>query len=107
MCCHSVIERQQLEHRAGAEDCVNVHDAPSHGEVCVFTDFHRGIAEYVIICPKRFSLSGRLLTFSAFFHETLKIIMIFYPFCCSLVLIISEDLFTNYLLWVASPVQAY
>ncbi len=37
MCCRSVIERRQLEHRAAAEDCVNVHDTPSDGEVCVST----------------------------------------------------------------------
>lgn len=38
MCCHSVIERQEPEHRAAAEDCVNMHYTASDGEVCVSTD---------------------------------------------------------------------
>lgn len=42
----TVIERQQLTHHAGAEDCVHVHDTPSDREVCIFAVFHWHVAEH-------------------------------------------------------------
>lgn len=39
MCCHSVIERQQLKLCTAVEDSANIHDTPSDGEVYTCTDW--------------------------------------------------------------------
>lgn len=62
MCCHSVIERQQLKLCTAVEDSANIHDTPSDGEVytCISSDIL-----YVRICPIKQQLTVG-------FWETLK-----------------------------------